>query len=262
MTRGQTQERGQRTLAGKVALITGASSGIGAAAARVFAREGARVVLVARREERIAQLAAELRAGGAQASHMTGDVQRPADVERAVTRVVETYGRLDVAFNNAGAGGDLVPLHLTEDASYDLVMDTNVRGVWNCLRHEIGAMIETGGGSIVNTSSVAGLVASRVPAPYIAAKHAVIGLTKAAAVEYAGSGIRVNAIAPGLTRSEMVEDWFARVPGQEARSKASAPQNRMAAPEEVAEAAAWLCSDRASFVTGATMPVDGGRTAW
>ncbi|MDI3389869.1 glucose 1-dehydrogenase [Streptomyces sp. B-S-A8] len=250
----------QGSLEGKVALITGASSGIGAAAARVFAREGARVVLVARREARLKELSAELRAGGAQASYSAGDVQDSGDVEQAVAHAVETYGRLDVAFNNAGAGGELGPLHLLEDATYDLVMDTNVRGVWNCLRHQIRAM--THGGSIVNTSSVAGLVASSVPAPYIAAKHAVIGLTKAAAVECAADGIRVNAIAPGLTRSEMVEDWLARVPGQEARSKASAPQNRMAAPEEVAEAAAWLCSDRSSFVTGATLPVDGGRTAW
>lgn len=255
--------QGQGSLAGKVALITGASSGIGAAAARVFTREGAQVVLISRREDRLQALVKELHAEGAEAaSYCVADVQVAADMRRAVDFAVETYGQLDVAFNNAGAAVAKSPLHLMDDAAYDLIMDTNVRGVWNCLRPEIGAMLESGGGAIVNTSSVAGLVATSVAAPYIASKHAVVGLTKVAAVEYAPSNIRVNAIAPGLARSEMVEDWFARFPGQEAKSKASSPQNRMAEPEEIAEAAAWLCSDRASFVTGATMPVDGGATAW
>ncbi|MEV0254606.1 glucose 1-dehydrogenase [Streptomyces sp. NPDC050732] len=254
--------QGQGSLAGKVALITGASSGIGAAAARVFTREGAQVVLISRREDRLQTLVKELHNEGAQASYCVADVQVAADMRRAVGFAVETYGQLDVAFNNAGAAAEKSPLHLMDDAAYDLIMDTNVRGVWNCLRPEIGAMLESGGGAIVNTSSVAGLVATSVAAPYIASKHAVVGLTKVAAVEYAPSNIRVNAIAPGLARSEMVEDWFARFPGQEAKSKASSPQNRMAEPEEIAEAAAWLCSDRASFVTGATLPVDGGATAW
>ncbi|MFE0514241.1 SDR family NAD(P)-dependent oxidoreductase, partial [Streptomyces sp. NPDC058964] len=180
-----------------------------------------------------------------------------------VQDLVERHGRLDAAFNNAGVGLARTPLHLIEDEVYELVMETNVRGVWNCMRHEISAMLEGGaGGAIVNTSSVGGLVASSTGAPYIASKHAVIGLTKAAAVEYAGQGIRVNAIAPGLTRSEMVDGWFAASPGTEERAYRSAPQQRAADPEEVAETAAWLCSDKASFVTGATLPVDGGRTAW
>ncbi|MEU6996029.1 glucose 1-dehydrogenase [Streptomyces sp. NPDC046465] len=255
-----TQPHG--SLAGKTALITGASSGIGAAAARVFTREGATVVLVARREDRLAQLVKELRADGAQASYCAADVQSAADMRRAVTHTVDTYGRLDVAFNNAGAALEKAPLHLMDDAAYDLVMDTNVRGVWNSLRPEISAMLESGGGAIVNTSSVAGLVATSVAAPYIAAKHAVIGLTKVAAVEYAPHHIRVNAIAPGLTRSDMTDAWFTRYPAQEAKSKASSPQNRMAEPEEVAETAAWLCSDRTTFITGATVPIDGGATTW
>ncbi|MFJ3214137.1 SDR family NAD(P)-dependent oxidoreductase [Streptomyces flaveolus] len=249
-------------LAGRVALITGAGSGIGAAAARVFAEQGAAVVLVARRESRLRALAAQLEGDGARAAFAAADVRDAEQVRHAVEHAVDRYGRLDVAFNNAGAGVENKPLHLLEDAAYETVMDTNVRGVWNCLRHEITAMLATGSGAIVNTSSVGGLVASSTAAPYIASKHAVIGLTKAAAVEYAAHGIRVNAIAPGLTRSEMVDAWFAADPAAQERSCTSAPQARAADPREVAEAAAWLCSERASFVTGTTLAVDGGRTAW
>ncbi|NUS16759.1 MAG: glucose 1-dehydrogenase [Streptomyces sp.] len=246
----------------KVVLITGASSGIGAAAARVFARQGARLVLSARREERLRGLAGRLREEGATASHVVADVSRGEDARALVEQVMARHGRLDAAFNNAGTAIEKTPLHLTDDDSYEHVMATNARGVWNCLRHEIAAMLTCGGGAIVNTSSVGGLLASSVAAPYIASKHAVIGLTKAAAVEYATHGIRVNAIAPGLARSEMVDQWFTRHPEAEERALRSAPQQRAADPEEVAEAAAWLCSDRASFVTGATLAVDGGRTAW
>lgn len=249
-------------LAGKVAFITGASSGIGAAAARVFAGQGAAVVLAARREDRLLDLVAQLRRTGAEASHRVTDVRSGEEVRRAVEHAVERHGRLDIAFNNAGAGAPKEPLHRLGDDAYELVMDTNVRGVWNCMRHEITAMLAGGGGAIVNTSSVGGLVASSTAAPYIAAKHAVIGLTKAAAVEYAPHGIRVNAIAPGLTRSEMIDEWFRHSPEAEQRAYRSAPQGRAADPREVAEAAAWLASDRASFVTGVTLPVDGGRIAW
>lgn len=250
-------------LAGKTVLITGASSGIGAGAARVFADQGACVVLSARREERLRDLVAELNDAGFEASYRVADVRSDDEVRRLVECVVERHGRLDAAFNNAGVGLPRSPLHLLDGDAYDLVMETNVRGVWNCMRHELTAMVAAGaGGAIVNTSSVGGLVASSVGAPYIAAKHAVVGLTKAAAVEYAAHGIRVNAIAPGLTRSEMTDEWFAISPGTEQRAYRSAPQQRAADAVEVAEAAAWLCSDKASFVTGTTLPVDGGRTAW
>ncbi|GHG58741.1 SDR family NAD(P)-dependent oxidoreductase [Streptomyces griseocarneus] len=247
-------------LRGRVALITGASSGIGAASARVFAREGATVVLAARREDRLRELVEELRATGAEAAYVVTDVSRREDTRRAVDFVLERYGRLDSAFNNAGWGAGRTPLHLMDDATYDSIMDVNARGVWNCLRDEITAMLASGGGTIVNNSSVGGLLATPVAAPYVAAKHAVIGLTKAAAAEYAAQGIRVNAVAPGTTRSEVVADWFAQNPGIEAALHAATPQPRTAEPEEIAEAAAWLLSDRASFVTGATVPVDGGFT--
>ncbi|MFE3074368.1 SDR family NAD(P)-dependent oxidoreductase [Streptomyces sp. NPDC059247] len=243
----------------KVILVTGASSGIGAAAAYLFAREGASVVLAARRGERLTALVAELTGKGFEASAVVCDVTRAEDARRAVAHATERHGRLDGAFNNAGVGGDRSPLHEMEDGVYDTIVDTNVRGLWNCLRAEIGAMLATGdGGAIVNNSSVGGLVAIPTAAPYVASKHAVVGFTRAAADEYARQGVRVNALAPGSTRSEITADWYARNPGLEEAVHAVTPQGRTAAPQEVAEAAAWLLSDRSSYVTGTVMPVDGG----
>ncbi|MEV0844583.1 glucose 1-dehydrogenase [Streptomyces sp. NPDC049954] len=249
----------QGLLAGKTAFISGASSGIGAAAARVFCREGAAVMLVARREKKLAALTRELLGEGYEAEYAVADVARGADVAAAVDRTLARFGRLDVAFNNAGVGAAQVPLHVMADELYDTIMDTNVRGVWNCMRHQIAAMLPHGG-AIVNTSSTAGLVATPVAAPYIASKHAVVGLTKAAAAEYARHGIRVNALAPGSTRSEMIDEWLEQDPAAEELLREAAPLPRIADPQEIAEAAAWLSSDRASFVVGATVPVDGGWT--
>ncbi|WP_066942838.1 SDR family NAD(P)-dependent oxidoreductase [Streptomyces lushanensis] len=249
---------GKDLLSGRVALITGASSGIGAAAARVFADEGAAVVLTARREDRLATLTDELRDKGARASYVVSDVSVPEEAARAVDFALAEYGHLDSAFNNAGIGGDRTPLHLMSDDVYDTIMDINVRGVFNCLRYELAAMLEHGGGSIVNNSSVGGLVAIPVAAPYIASKHAVIGFTRAAADEYAKQGIRVNAVAPGTTRSEITTDWFGRNPGLEELANSLTPQGRTAEPEEIAAAVAWLLSDRCPFLTGTVLPVDGG----
>ncbi|MFG3410103.1 SDR family NAD(P)-dependent oxidoreductase [Streptomyces sp. NPDC048142] len=245
-------------LSGKVALVVGGSSGIGAASARLFAREGATVVVVARRKDRLAALVDELRGEGADAAYVVGDVSDAEQAARAVDVTVSAYGRLDVAFNNAGIGGDRTPLHLMPDEVYNTIMDVNVRGVFNCLRSEIAAMLESGGGAIVNTSSVGGLVAIPTAAPYIASKHAVVGLTRAAADEYATQGIRVNAVAPGTTRSEITADWFGRNPGLEDLANSLTPQGRTAEPEEIAAAVAWLLSDRCPFLTGTVLPVDGG----
>ncbi|MBO7935735.1 SDR family NAD(P)-dependent oxidoreductase [Streptomyces antibioticus] len=249
-------------LNGRVAMITGASSGIGAAAARQFAAEGAAVVLMARRAEPLEALAREIRAGGGRALAVPGDVAEGKDVAQAVGRAVETFGHLDAAFNNAGYATAGVPLHEIDDETYDRTLDVNVRGVWNCLRHQIPAMLASGrGGAVVNTSSVAGTAATGASAAYVAAKHAVIGLTKAAAADYGDQGIRVNALVVGATRTEMMAQVLQQAPELEETFAAAAIQRRMADPVEVARAAAWLCSDRSSFVTGAAVPVDGGATA-
>lgn len=252
----------RKLLSGRVAMITGASSGIGAAAARLFADEGAAVVLMARREERLAALVEGIRRAGGRAAAVAGDVAVPGDVGRAVATAVDTFGKLDAAFNNAGYATAGVPLHEVDAEAYERTMDVNVRGVWNCLHHQIPAMLDSGhGGAVVNTSSVAGLKATGASAAYVAAKHAVIGLTRAAAHDYGQRGIRVNALVVGATRTEMMDDVIAQRPELEEVFLADSVQRRMSRPDEVAQAAAWLCSDRSSFVTGAAMAVDGGSTA-
>ncbi|MFS8204039.1 SDR family NAD(P)-dependent oxidoreductase [Streptomyces sp. CWNU-52B] len=257
-----TQGSHQGLLAGRVAMITGASSGIGEAAARLFAAEGAAVVLMARRAERLASLAEEITASGGRALAVAGDVAVTADVRRVVETAVDHFGTLDCAFNNAGHGTVGTLLHETDDEVYDRTMDVNVRGVWNCMKHQLPVMLASGrGGSVVNTSSVAGRYATGASVAYVAAKHAVLGITRAAASEYGDQGIRVNALVVGTTRSEMIDEAVRQLPDLEHAFVAPQIQKRMAAPREIAEAAAWLCSDRSSFVTGVAMPVDGGISA-
>ncbi|MEU0283925.1 MULTISPECIES: glucose 1-dehydrogenase [unclassified Streptomyces] len=250
------------SLTGKTVMVTGASSGIGEAAARLLAAEGAAVVLMARREERLREITGEINDAGGRAAAAPGDVRSAADVERAVALAVDRFDSLDGAFNNAGWGSLGTPLHEMDDADYDRIMDTNVRGVWNCLRHQIPVMLrQESGGSIVNTSSTAGLFATGAAAPYVAAKHAVAGLTKAAAAEYGGRGIRVNSLMVGATRTELMDEAISVMPQLEELSVGRAIQRRLADPREIAQAVVWLCGDRSSFVTGASVPVDGGCSA-
>ncbi|MFI7344262.1 SDR family NAD(P)-dependent oxidoreductase [Streptomyces sp. NPDC050085] len=248
-------------LQGKTVMITGASSGIGAAAAVLFAREGAAVSIMARRAEQLDGLVKEITAEGGRALAVCGDVTRQQDVADAVARTVDTFGGLQAAFNNAGYATAGLPVHEMDDETYDRTMDVNVRGVWNCLKHQVPAMLAGGrGGSVVNTSSTAGMVATGASTAYVAAKHAVIGMTKGAALDYGDQGIRVNALVVGATRTEMLQGVLDASPHLEQVFMDAAVQKRLADPVEVARAAAWLCSDLSSFVTGAAVPVDGGVT--
>lgn len=245
----------------RTVMITGASSGIGAATARYVAAQGAAVVLMARREDALKALAGEITAAGGRALACPGDVTSVRDVRDVVAAAVDTFGSLDAAFNNAGWGTAGARLHELPEEVYDQIMDVNVRGTWNCLRQQIPVMLAGKGGAIVNTSSIAGQFATGAAAPYVAAKHAVIGMTKAAAAEYGEQGIRVNALVVGTTRTELMEGVIERYPEVEKQAVARTIQRRMAEPLEIARAAAWLLSDDSSFVTGAAVPVDGGCSA-
>ena len=245
-------------LEGKVAIITGASRGIGASAARVFAARGAKVVLASRDEPALAAIAQEIRDGGGDALVVGTDVGDPGAVQRLVERTVEQFGRLDAAFNNAGAGHPPAPLADVGLDDFDEALSLNLRGVFTCMKHEIPAMLESGGGAIVNNSSTAGLGGPPGMSGYAAAKHGVIGLTKTAAIDYGPRNIRVNALAPGPILTERLLAL-----GQETLDHIAGmvPMRRLGEPDEVARTAAWLCSDQSSYLTGVTIPVDGGRMA-
>jgi NAD(P)-dependent dehydrogenase (short-subunit alcohol dehydrogenase family) len=254
------------SVSGKVALVTGAASGIGRSTALFFAREGARVVVsdvdVAGGEETVRKVEASVEASGGEAIFVRADVSRPDEVEALVGRTVEFYGRLDCAVNNAGIEGPMAtPTADYAEEDWDRVQAINLKGVWLCMKHEIPRMLEGGGGAIVNTSSVAGLVGFEGICAYVAAKHGVVGLTRTAALEYAGSGIRVNAVCPGVIKTPMIDRATGGSAEAQEQFAAIEPVGRMGTPEEIAEAIVWLCSDAASFVTGVPMPVDGGVVA-
>lgn len=247
--------------AGRVALITGAGSGIGRATALAFAALGTRVVVNDRDtvggDETVRQILAE----GGEAVLLVADVSLAQDVDALITRVVETFGQLDFAFNNAGIEG---PSHLVaegDEAAWDRVIDVNLKGTWLCMRAELRQMLVQGHGVIVNCASVAGLVGFPTSAPYVASKHGVIGLTKTAALEVAESGIRVNAVCPGVIDTAMVERALGTGEQAAAATRMLEPVGRMGRPEEIASAVLWLCSEGAGFVTGESLVVDGGLVA-
>lgn len=250
--------------AGKVALVTGGASGIGRATALAFAREGAKVVVADVSAEGGEETVHQIRAAGGDAMFVRTDVSNSADVQNMVKVTVDTFGRLDYAFNNAGIEGALAPTADYPEEVWHRVIGTNLGGVFRCMKYEIPQMIKQGGGAIVNNASVLGLVGFANAPAYTAAKHGVVGLTKVTAVEYAQSGIRINAVCPGFIETPMVmERGVAAGKNREVYEQIAAlsAMKRMGKPEEIAAAVIWLCSDAASYVTGTALTVDGAYTA-
>lgn len=254
-------DTGARLFAGKVALVTGGSSGLGEATALKFAASGAQVIIAARRVDESTRVVQRITALGGEAHFVPADVSRAEDCELMVRATLEKFGRLDCAVNNAGIVGPKFKLaaEVTE-AEWDKVMGVNLRGVWLCMKHQIPALLASGGGAIVNVASIYGLKPGDIGhAPYATSKHAVVGLTKSAAADYGQMNIRINAVAPGFTHSEMVD--VNRPGAAEIYKKLSerhSGMKRLGEAEEVANAIVWLCSEGASFISGAVLPIDGG----
>lgn len=248
------------TFRNKVVVVTGATSGIGRAAAVMFGRHEAHVVVAGRREKDGHATVAAVREAGGDALFVPCDVARREQVDRLFRVTEEHFDRIDVAVNNAGVDEKTAPFHEQTDAEYDRVMDVNVRGLWWCMQQELRAMARAGRGAIVNVSSVGGVVGMPGVAVYVASKHAVIGLTRTAALEFAKQGVRVNAVAPAAIGTEMFER-FAANPEFRKQIEAAHPVGRVGTPDEAAAAILWLASDAASFVTGSVLTVDGGYLA-
>ena len=239
----------------KVVFITGAASGIGRAAALAFAAEGARVAMADRTEETLEDLRAEIEAAGGEVLAIRCDVSLPEEVEAAITRTVERFGRLDCAFNNAGVENRATPVHEIDLDEWDRILDINLRGTFLCMKYELAQMVRQGGGVVVNTSSGAGIRGVAGGAAYAASKHAIIGLTRSAALDYARQNIRVNAILPGNIETPMMDRFTG---GDVQKAIDLEPVGRLGKPEEIAEAVLWMCSDLGGFVTGAATVIDGG----
>ena len=247
-----------KTMENKVALVTGAAQGIGLACAQAFAREGADVILAdLNKPEEQAQ---KLVDSGLKAHARACDVSDASQVEKLICWIVEKFGRLDAALNNAGVQTPQRPMAEITDDEFDKTVAVDFKGVWNCMRYEILQMLKQGGGAIVNTSSQGGVTGFPGEAAYIACKHAVIGLTRTAALDYAAKGIRINAVCPGVILTPMAEDLIRRNPDLEEKSVRDIPAGRLGRPEEIADAVIWLCSPGASFMAGHALLVDGGFT--
>jgi NAD(P)-dependent dehydrogenase (short-subunit alcohol dehydrogenase family) len=249
------------SMQGHVALVTGGSAGIGRAAALAFAREGASVAIGDVHVDAGQRVVEEIEEAGGKALFVAADVSKSVDVRRLVDETISHFGRLDYAFNNAGTEGDTGPTAECTPQNWEHTLAVNLTGVWLCMREEIPRMLASGGGAIVNNSSVAGLVGfAGIPA-YVASKHGVVGLTKTAALEYATTGVRVNAVCPGVIGTEMITRFTHGDTTALAELRETEPIGRLGTPEEIAEAVVWLCSDGASFVTGQALAVDGGLVA-
>jgi NAD(P)-dependent dehydrogenase (short-subunit alcohol dehydrogenase family) len=245
---------------GKSILVTGGGSGIGRAAATLFAAEGGRLTVVDRYEADAQETVARIERAGGEAVAVGADVSRSAACQAMVQRAVSAYGRLDIAFNNAGVGGSGFPLVEEEEIAFDEVLAVNLKGVFLSMKHEISAMLKTGGGTIVNTASVAGLIGEPGISSYSASKHGVVGLTRTAALDHIRQGIRINAVCPGATRTPLLEKWF-QDPAVEGFVMNRHPIGRIGEPEEIARVVLFLASDESSFVVGQAWAVDGGLTA-
>jgi NAD(P)-dependent dehydrogenase (short-subunit alcohol dehydrogenase family) len=246
---------------GKVALVTGAASGIGRATALAFAREGASVVVADVSEQGNEETARMIAERGGRALAVRCDVTRAEDVKAALDKTIEAFGRLDVAFNNAGVEPRrLVPTAEVEEEEWDRIINIDLRGVFLCMKHEIPRMLQQGGGAIVNTSSGAGVIGIKGNPAYTAAKHGVIGLTRAAALDYAAQNIRINAVCPGYIDTPMMARFTGGTPEGRAKVISEEPIGRMAQPEEIAATVVWMCSGAASFMVGHALVVDGGQT--
>ena len=254
-------KRHEISFEGKVVLVTGAAGGIGRAAAIAFGRAGAAVVVADTSVDGGHATAAIIVEGGGKALFVQCNITRAAEVEALIDKTVSYYGRLDCAFNNAGIEEEHLPLADADEALFDRIMNVNVKGTWLCMKYEIRQMLKQGGGVIVNTASVAGLVGAPTQPIYAASKHAVVGLTRTAAAEYGRDGIRVNSVCPGVIKTQMLARSLERAPAREKTLIGLHPIGRIGEAAEIANAALWLCSDQASFVNGHQMAVDGGLTA-